>query len=61
MAMIDPSAAQTMELASDLMTAKTVIAKQRRVIWSLVAALRASEQQQAAMADLVDSILDADT
>ena len=58
---IDPSAAQIMEISSELMEARDTISKQRRVIWSLVAALRTSQVQQAAMADLVDSILAADS
>ncbi len=51
-ATIDPDAAVTMRLSSELMDAKAVIRRQRRTIWALVAALRA---QQVASAALVSS------
>lgn len=61
MAVVDPSAEQLIGLAGELMAAKDVIRKQRKVLWCLVAALRASQQQQAELANLVDAILDADS
>ena len=58
---LDPSAEQVMHISSELMQAREVVAKQRRVIWSLVAALRSAQVQQAALQDLVDAILAADS
>jgi len=49
-----------MHVSSEVLAAKDVIRRQKRVIWSLVAALRSSQQQQAAMQDLLDAILEAD-
>jgi len=57
---LDPAAEQLMHVSSEVLAAKDVIRRQKRVIWSLVAALRSSQQQQAAMQDLLDAILEAD-
>lgn len=57
MALIDPAAAQTIELASQVLVARDVIARQRRTIWALVACLRSSQRAQAELADLLDQVL----
>jgi len=54
---IDPDAALTMRLSSELMDARAVIRRQRRTIWALVAALRAQQVAGAALADLADLLL----
>jgi hypothetical protein len=59
-ALIDPSAAQVMTMASELMVSRDTIRRQRTTIWGLVAALRASQQAQVAMADLLDQVLAGD-
>ena len=43
---LDPSAEQTMHLASHLLASRDIIAHQREVIWALVTALRASQAAQ---------------
>ena len=57
MVLIDPSAAQTMELASQVLIRNDVIARQRRTIWALVAALRSEQQAKVALVDLLDQVL----
>jgi hypothetical protein len=53
MSPIDPDAAVTMRLSSELMDAKAVIRRQRRAIWALVAALKAQQVAGTALADLL--------
>lgn len=61
MALIDPDAARTMQLASDLMEARDVIRRQRRQLWGLAAALRTQQQAQVALCDLLDELLAGDS
>jgi len=56
-ALIDPSAAQTMELASAVLIAQDQLKRQRRTIWALCAALRSSQQAQVELTDLLDQVL----
>jgi len=57
MAMIDGSAAATMELASQVLIRNDVIARQRKQLWALMTVLRLEQQRSAALCDLVDSLL----
>jgi hypothetical protein len=57
MALIDPAAGQVMELASQVLVARDQIARQRRTIWALVTALRASQRAQVELVDLLDRVL----
>ena len=57
MAVIDPSAAQAMEMASAVLMQRDRIARQRKVIWLLVAALRSSQRAQAELAELLEAVL----
>lgn len=55
--MIDPSAAQVMQMASAVLAADDTIKRQRRQIWALVTCLRAERAASAALVDLLDSML----
>ena len=57
MAMIDSSAAEIMELASQVLIRNDVIARQRKQLWALMAVLRLEQQRSAALYDLVDALL----
>ena len=57
MALIDPDAAWTMHLVSEVLTCQDVIARQRATIWGLVSALHSERQASQALADLLDSVL----
>lgn len=57
MAMIDGSAAEIMELASQVLIRNDVIARQRKQLWALMAVLRLEQQRSAALCDLVDALL----
>jgi hypothetical protein len=57
---LDPSALQTMEMASQVLVAQDTIRRQRRTIWALVAALRSSQRAQIELADLLDQVLAGD-
>lgn len=57
MALIDASAAQVMELASDLLVAEDKIRRQRKTIWQLVTIVRAEQQAKVALVDLLDELL----
>jgi hypothetical protein len=57
MAVIDPAAAQVMELASELMEARAVIARQRRQMWALAAALRTQQLAVSTLSDVLDALL----
>jgi hypothetical protein len=52
-ALIDPSAALTMRLSSELMDAQATIRRQRRRITLLAAALCAEQQASAALAEVL--------
>jgi hypothetical protein len=56
-ALIDPAAAQTMELASQVLAAQDRIRRQRKVIWQLVAIVRTEQQAKVALIDLLDELL----
>ncbi len=58
MALIDPSAGMVMQLSSELMNAQAVIRRQRRRIALLAAALRASQQSEAALAEVLALVLE---
>jgi hypothetical protein len=60
MAVIDPSARQVMAMASDLLAARDVIRRQRKQMWALCACLRAEQQAQVALLDLLDELLSDD-
>ena len=60
MAVIDPDAARTMHLVSELLEAQEAIERQRAVIFGLTAALRASQALQLGLADLLDTVLAGD-
>ena len=60
MAVVDASAARLMQLSSELLEARDVIARQRRQLWALVAALRSERAASAALAELVDVLLAAE-
>ena len=60
MALIDPAAAQVMELSSQVLAAQDQIARQRKTIWQLVALLRSSQRVQAELAMLLDDVLAGD-
>jgi len=57
MAVIDASAAQVMQLASEVLQARDTIARQQRTIWGLVMCLRAERQASTALADVLDVLL----
>jgi hypothetical protein len=57
---IDPSAAQLMRVSSELLAAQDTIRQQRKTIWGLVLVLRAERQASAALADVLDVLLDDD-
>ena len=57
MAVIDASAAQTMQLASEVLAAQDVIRRQRTTIWALVTVLRAERATSSALCDLLDQVL----
>jgi len=59
-ALIDPAAAQVMELSSQVLAAQDQIARQRKTIWQLVALLRSSQRVQAELAMLLDDVLAGD-
>ncbi len=58
--MIDPSAAQVMQMASAVLVADSTIKHQRRVIWQLVVCLRSSQRQQTELIELLDELLAGD-
>ena len=47
-------------MASQVLMRNDVIARQRKVIWQLVACLRAEQQAKVALTDLLDELLAAD-
>jgi hypothetical protein len=57
MAMIDASAAATMQLASEVLAGQETIRRQQKQIWALVTVLRAERATCAALVDLLDSML----
>jgi hypothetical protein len=58
--MIDPAAAQTMQLASELLAARDVIKRQRKQLFGLAAALRTQQMAVVSLTDLLDELLAAD-
>ena len=54
---LDPAAEQVMSMASQVLMRNDTIARQRRVIWQLVAILRAEQQAKVALVDLLDELL----
>jgi hypothetical protein len=60
MAVIDPAAAQVMQLASQVLAAEDKIRRQQATIWGLVAALRAEQCASGALAELLDAVLAGD-
>ncbi len=57
---IDPSAEQLLHLSSEVLTAQARCRRQQRVIWCLVACLRASQRAQAELVTLMDELLAGD-
>ena len=57
MALIDASAASTMQLASELLEARDTIRHQRRQIYALAAALRTQQLASTTLADALDVLL----
>jgi hypothetical protein len=54
---VDPSAAQLLELISELAQAQAVIHAQRRRLWALASTLAATQAALCRQADLVDVLL----
>jgi hypothetical protein len=54
---LDPAAAQTMHLVSEVLASQDVIARQRKIIWGLASALHAEQSASQALCDLLDSVL----
>ena len=58
MALIDPAAAQLMDLASELCQAQDVIRRQRRQILALASALHTEQLAKTSLIDLLSTLLD---
>ena len=57
---LDPGIESLMHISSELLSAQDQVRRQRKVIWQLVAIVRAEQQAKVALIDLLDELLAAD-
>lgn len=60
MTAVDPSAAQVMSLANDLMIARGQVQKLRKTVWGLMVLVHSQQAANRALTDLVDTLLTAE-
>ena len=60
MTAVDPSAAQVMSLANDLMASRAQVQKLRKTVWGLMALVHSQQATNRALTDLVDALLTAE-
>ncbi len=57
---LEPATEQLLHLSSEVLTAQARCRRQQRVIWALVAIVRAEQQAKVALIDLLDDLLASD-
>ncbi len=57
---LDPGIESLVHISSELLSAQDQVRRQRKVIWQLVAIVRAEQQAKVALIDLLDELLAAD-